>query len=135
MILALHLTHTPKKSLETPKIMPTNKEMVFLFTCRGILAGSNLLMFYSAMKLVPLSTFLVLRNLKGIFVLLLTPLFLNEGLSCLEIFLIFVSFVGTALIVNPWMFINFFSSLFWSSKVDIFYNNSKPFQANRGNKL
>jgi drug/metabolite transporter (DMT)-like permease len=98
-------------------LVPKKRSTLIILIFRGLIAGSNLLIFYQALKLVPLSTFIVLRNMKGIFVLLMTPIFLDERLTVLQMFLILVSFLGTALIVNPQIFITLFNILFSSNKV------------------
>ena len=124
MWLSLYFTYntvstiSPTPPIKRP-IVPNNKEMLNILIIRGIIAGSNLLVFYTALKLVPLSTFLVLRNLKGIFVLIITPFYLKERLSIEQMILIIISFIGTALIVNPWIFKNMFDYIFSSESVHI----------------
>ena len=99
------------------RLIPGDPRTLAILMVRGVIAGSNIFIFYSALKFVSLSTFLVLRNVKGIFVLMMTPVFLDERLSWFQVFLILVSFVGTAMVVNPHMFLRFFDMVSGSRQV------------------
>jgi drug/metabolite transporter (DMT)-like permease len=77
---------------------------------RATLAGVNLLLVYSIVPHLPLSTFMILRNMKGIFVLLLSMAFGRDTITLLQAILVIVSFIGTILVIKPELFLGVFDS-------------------------
>jgi drug/metabolite transporter (DMT)-like permease len=63
------------------------------------------------LRVIPLSVFAIILNLKPILVIIIGYLFGIENLSTKKILLILISFIGAGLIVNPDWFAHLFNSL------------------------
>ena len=64
-----------------------------------------------SLQVVPLSTFAIIVNLKPILVILLACFLGIDTLSVKKVILIFISFIGASLIVNPDWFANIYNKL------------------------
>lgn len=92
------------------KLIPESRELLFVLMYRGISAGVGIILYYSVIALLPLSTFLVLRNLKGIFVLIISCFVGKDRITVLQIILVIMSFIGTILVIQPSLILFFIIS-------------------------
>jgi drug/metabolite transporter (DMT)-like permease len=60
-----------------------------------------MLMGFSAMKMVPISTYAILMNLKAILVILISHFYLSDKMTLKRLILVIVSFLGAFMIVKP----------------------------------
>ena len=60
-----------------------------------------MLMGFSAMKMVPISTYGILMNLKAILVILISHFYLSDKMTIKRLILVIVSFMGAFMIVKP----------------------------------
>lgn len=87
--------------------------------------STGMLMGYSAMKIVPISTYGILMNLKAMLVIFISHFYLNEFMTLRNFILVIASFLGAFMIVKPDLMnhlINFLFSLNLSEKTE--KNNS-----------
>ena len=63
--------------------------------------STGMLMGYSAMKIVPISTYGILMNLKAMLVIFISHFYLNEFMTLRNFILVIASFLGAFMIVKP----------------------------------
>jgi drug/metabolite transporter (DMT)-like permease len=83
------------------KLVPDSTEILLVLVYRGVSAGVGIILYYSVIALLPLSTFLVLRNLKSIFVLVISCFVGKDKITVLQTILVIMSFIGTILVIQP----------------------------------
>lgn len=66
--------------------------------------SSAMLLGFSAMKLVPISTYGILMNLKAMLVILIAHFYLSDPATPRKLLLVLASFVGALMIIKPGWF-------------------------------
>ena len=65
---------------------------------------------FIGIKMVPISTYAILMNLKAMFVILISHFYLKDRMSLKRFILVMISFIGAFRIVKPDFFANLFST-------------------------
>ena len=97
---------------------PQNLKILKVLLLRCLIGGTGALFFYLGMRRVPISIASIFPNMKGIFILLFSMLFLQDNINLKSILSIIICFLGAVLIVKP--------SIILSSKDDNSLSFSKP---------
>lgn len=85
-----------------PKSVKTIKIMMFSMLIASIAAIN----FFESIRRIPLSITYIIMNLKGIFVIIMTVLFLDDKVTLKVIICISISFFGTMMLIKPSILFN-----------------------------
>jgi drug/metabolite transporter (DMT)-like permease len=93
-----------------------------------------MLMGFSAMKMVPISTYGILMNLKAMLVIFISHFYLSEYMTLRNFVLVVISFLGAFMIVKPNLMSSFMNFLFSTDSQESTENNVIPSEYSNNNK-
>ena len=89
---------------------------------RNIFEGFSMGMNFTSIQMIPLSTYEVLLNCKGIMGTVISHFWLKERMNLIEKFLVIFAFIGMILVVKPSLIVSLFFSNF-----DFDFHDSKQY--------
>lgn len=108
---------------QTSKCLPIDlRGLMSYWVCSWCVVFSTLFATFS-IKLVPVSIFAIFFNLKPVLVIFFGFCAGQETISLKKILLIFISFLGTGLIVDSQFFVDYYEK-FFKTKIDTSDNNT-----------
>ena len=90
-------------------LIPSDHESMKGLLLRNIFEGFSMGMNFTSIQMVPLSTYEILLNSKGIMGTVISHFWLKERINLTEKFLIFFAFIGMILVVKPILIISLFN--------------------------
>ena len=97
-----------KKPAEERLVIPKDKTTLKAQLIRNIFEGVSMGLSFSAIQIIPISTYEVLLNFKGVISSLISHFYLGEKLSKFQFLLVFLSFLGVVMVVDPDLITNLF---------------------------